>query len=275
MRRNTVKTNDDRKNLTTKGGNGPQNPEPLAPGPPINQVPQSLQQAPQQKSNQEPDVMNNISPIYSENINIPSGTPGTQQQPSEEKVTDGGGYGISKFAALLVGGVLFLLFSIVKSVDVGKSLMGAEFSDWVRVWFNTSVILLKLTSQAVLYLFVLFIGFTLLILAVVYILSTLQVSDKDGKMAKFDAVAVLKTMARVFLGYFAIDDSINTSVIVLPIFIAIFAAVFAATMWKPNQTAEDTNKEAIETTMKHYFLMIILLLHFAAIVTVLLRFMSE
>lgn len=179
--------------------------------------------------------------------------------------------GISTKSSILIGGLLFGLFSVVKSVDVGKSLMGAGFDNWVKVWFSTSVILLKLVVQTVLYLFVLFLGFTLLVLALVYIINQLT---QSGDM--FKPMNVMRTLSNVFLGYFRIDNGILASFIVLPFFVSFFVALFACTMFKPKKSSEnDDNKEKVQSTTKHYLLMLVLLLHFAVISSALVYFMTN
>ena len=188
----------------------------------------------------------------------------------------GGAKGKNGFSAelpILVGCLSFVLFSIIKCIDVSKSLMSAKFEDWASVCFNSSTIIWKILALAIIYLFVVFILTTLLTLFVVFLVNRLQFSDNEGKVGSFSAIAIIKLFIKLFMGFLTLDYVLLCVVIVTPLFFSIFVMFFAHTMWKPKKSSEEDNEVSyVQNTMKHYLFMLAIMLYFISIAFVVVNY---
>lgn len=182
-------------------------------------------------------------------------------------------FGISHDLSLGLGLLSFLLFSIIKCVEVGKSHMETKFDNWMSVWLNSSVIIYKIFSSAVMYLFFIFLATSLLLLFAVLLLTQMMNVDRPGSFAGLSAMGVLKNTSKIFLGYLSLENVIVCNILIAPFFFSLFILFFAITMWKPEQSKEeDSEPGAVETTMKHYVMMFALMVYFLSVIFVYVKF---
>lgn len=165
--------------------------------------------------------------------------------------------------------VVFLIFVVIKSVDIAQSVQDSELTSSAKTIFVVFFTYLKLYINVLFQLLVLFIGILIILMFFSMIIKFVQGS-------KLTLFSELKYVATLFLGFFTTENNFSVHLVFIPFLLLMFIIPFSTMIFRPKMLADTEDEpDLIEASVKRYLSLIIITLFIFGTLFIIASFLSN